>query len=103
MRIVEGNRSAVVRAKPILVGFLLVWSWGLLAVTYCWALVGVRNAVRRHRLFAVLLVVSALALTAASSGYQANARFRLPILPYVVLLCSYATRKPMPRAREKIR
>ncbi len=69
---------------------LVLWSVAVTAVTYIAALKGAVAGLRRRDPLAAFCVLAILLLLVGSSGYQAHARFRVPMIPYLTLLATLA-------------
>jgi choline-glycine betaine transporter len=69
---------------------LVLWSVAVTAVTYIAALGGAVAGLRRRDPLAAFCVLAILLLLMGSSGYQAHARFRVPMIPYLALLATLA-------------
>jgi hypothetical protein len=66
----------------------MAWSWLITLITYGLAARGLARGIRRRDVLTVLWAASAAALLLSVAGYQANARFRVPAIPFVVLLAA---------------
>ncbi len=74
--------------RTLAVYLLVLWSVVVTAVTYIAALGGAVAGLRRRDSLAVFCVLAILLLLLGSSGYQAHARFRVPMIPYLALLAT---------------
>jgi hypothetical protein len=64
---------------------LVGWSWLTTLAMYVLTGIGVVDAIRRRRRTILFLLAGAVLLVLASAGYQANARFRVPVVPLLLL------------------
>ncbi len=67
---------------------LLTWSIIITLVTYGAALRGALAGLRRRDAVAIYCLLAIVFLVLGSSGYQAHARFRVPMIPYLALLAA---------------
>jgi len=81
----EGSPAS---GRGFLIWVLLGWSWVTAGWLYLLALRGLLRGIRRRDRFCLLWCYAAAALLLAAAGYQANARFRVPALPFLALLAS---------------
>ncbi len=65
---------------------LLAWSVVSLAAIYALGAIGAFRAWRRRDGLCAIWLVSALLLALASAGFDSNSRFRMPVLPFILLL-----------------
>jgi hypothetical protein len=65
--------------------WLLAWSWVATGATYVLAAWGGYAAIRSRNRWAMALLCAAALLVVASAGHQANARFRVPVLPLLLI------------------
>ncbi len=66
--------------------YVLVWSVISLAAVYAIGTIGALRAWRRRDGLGAIWLVAALLLALASAGFDSNSRFRMPILPFILLL-----------------
>lgn len=67
---------------------LILWSVTVTVVAYLAALRGAIAGLRRRDAVAVYCTLALVLLALGSSGYQANARFRVPMVPFLALLAA---------------
>jgi len=85
---------------------LVTWSLAVTLLTYAFAFRGLMRCFGSKGPIPVFCAAAAALLLTSVAGYEANARFRVPAVPYLVLLASYG--KPIPamtfsRLRERLR
>ncbi len=105
LRVTEGPDGVVIAAtmrettpppgrQGVDVWLLLLWSFGITGLTYGLIATGLfRCRFRPHWLPAITLV-AAVALMVSSSGNQAYARFRVPVVPFLVVAAGFGLPRP---------
>jgi 4-amino-4-deoxy-L-arabinose transferase-like glycosyltransferase len=78
------------RARSTGTWLLILWSLGITSLTYLAAGIGAIRGLRQRDLVAVYCTLASALLVIGSSGFQSNARFRVPIVPYLMLLVALA-------------
>jgi 4-amino-4-deoxy-L-arabinose transferase-like glycosyltransferase len=74
------------RDRSLQCWIILAWSILSLLIVYVLGTVGAVSVLRRRDRLGAVWLVAAVSLTLASVGFISNSRFRLPILPFVLLL-----------------
>lgn len=80
--------SMLSRSQKLVVASALL-EWGMLAAIYLLASYGLWLNLRERRLWSIALLGTVLVYFAFARGPQSNARFRVPMMPYIYLLGSY--------------
>ncbi len=88
LRLVPREVQIESRARSAACWAILGWSVLSMLAVYALALGGFLSWVRRPHLLGAIWILSAIGLTLASAGYLGNSRFRLPVLPFILLIAA---------------
>ncbi|MFN8549547.1 MAG: hypothetical protein U0527_16630 [Candidatus Eisenbacteria bacterium] len=86
----EATRQQI-EGRSALCWVLLTWSIAATLVVYVYALRGLVRCRRARSRLALVWIACAVALTLSSASFLSNSRFRLPVLPFVLLLGAQGT------------